>query len=206
MRAKTGRRHDGAKRVDYVCPSPPDGCGRTGRSAPVADAWVRDCVAHWLIPNGAADAALAAARAEDTPELAGLYAEQSRDRLSRDRLDDRLADGEFDDEYGRTDKAAYRRQCARLDERMTARQRQIDKVGASHALDVIPERGEDFMRLWDAADVHRRRELVSVFVERVVCAPTGPTNRVDLSKIQVIPSGVLDGAPDELLNVPIPAV
>lgn len=197
----------GGKRLYYVCPDPPTGCGKSARKAEVVDAWVLAHIAHWLVPNGAYDAALATAALAATPEMAVVFAEQSRDRLAREKLDDRLADGEFDDDDGRTDLDSYRRQCRRLDQRMADRKRQIDQLGLASALDAMPERGAGFLATWKALSatpqgVQKQREIVRAMVEEIVFEPTTRSNKVDLSKIRVKPSALLIDAPAHLLAVP----
>lgn len=206
--AASYRDRRGGTRRYYECPGPPTGCGKCARKADAVDAWVFAHIAHWLVPNGAYDAALATAALASTPEMAVVFAEQSRDRLARERLDDRLADGEFDDEDGRTDLDGYRRQCRRLDLRMTERKRQIDQLGLATALEAVPERGAGFLATWKAlsaspAGVQKQREIVRAMVAEVVFEPgRRGGQKVDLSKIRVKPAALLTDVSPDLLALP----
>jgi len=172
----------------YVCSTvDTSGCGTVVRRASDVEAEVTRVVIRWLARNGLYDQAVKAAAGED---VRALWQRQDDLQAAQERLDD-----DYYQAGATMTRARYERQCARIERDLAEVSAALEKTVRQDVMGKVPERGQAFARKWDQwgregrSGFLKRREVLSVLIDKVVIHPSGRVGSLapDPRLIQIYP-------------------
>jgi site-specific DNA recombinase len=166
-----GYDRSGVTRRRYYC-LPADnrgmkrGCGKVSRLAEPVDLLVSEAVLDVLDSPRMAELLATAAEDQETAELL------DRHRSHKMKLDDLVADYAS----GLLDREQLAHAKAVVEEAMEQTRRRLDKLASGRALAAVPV-DTSLREAWETADVHWRRQLIGLVVDKVILHPDRPGGR-----------------------------
>jgi site-specific DNA recombinase len=163
-----GYDRSGATRRRYYC-LPADnrgmqrGCGKVSRLAEPLDFLVSEAVLYRLEAPGMAELLATAAEGQETAELLERY------RTHKLKLDDLVTD--YASGLLNREQLAHAKSV--VEEAMEQTKAKLDRLASTRAMAAIPV-DTSLREEWKAADVHWRRQLIGLVVDKVIVHPSRP--------------------------------
>jgi site-specific DNA recombinase len=157
-----GIRADGRRVRQYKCRSGVGwgGCSRITRSADRLEELITEAL-FVAVEGPTFEQQMQQAAAHSDDPAAELYRKLMTDRALLDRLEDHLGDGLLTPD-------AYRRQRARIEERMEAAREELASVQSHHAIASVPT---NLREVWPSLSLDRKRAILKAVLNRITVNP-----------------------------------
>ncbi|HEX8135799.1 MAG TPA: recombinase family protein [Actinomycetes bacterium] len=142
------------------------GCGKVSRLADPVDLLVSEAVLDVLDSPRVAELLATAAESQETAELVERY------RTHKLKLDDLVAD--YASGLLNREQLAHAKSV--VEEAMEQTKAKLDRLASTRAMAAIPV-DTSLREVWKTADVHWRRQLIGLVVDKVILYPSRPGGR-----------------------------